>query len=594
MSNPSAAQEKGATGGLVEIGQGARSPTSTAAHDLAKREAGVLAHEQAVLDREEGATLREEGATLREDAASLREEGASRREEGASRREDGAEHREKAAGLRERALRTQKRAAGGKTALGTRAEALLREANEQLVVAAVHAQTMVEAAEQTAAQMAFLAEHDILTGLPNRALLADRLERSIALAQRHGNKVALMYVDLDRFKHINDSLGHAVGDELLKSVAKRLQGCVRLSDTVSRQGGDEFMVLLTEIEEATDAALLAEKLIESMVQPHLIDEHQLHVTLSIGISIYPDGGTDAEAMVRNADIAMYRAKKLGRNGFKVFTPGMRVVAVTRQSVEQALHQALEQREFVLHFQPKVNLGTGAIAGAEALLRWQRSRSKLVRPEHFVRIAEDTGLILPIGKWVLREACRQTQAWRESGLDPGRISINVSAVELRGKDYLVSVQNILEDTALDPHSLVFELTESGLMQDSEQTTATLQGLKALGAQIAIDDFGTGYSNLSYLGNFPFDELKIDGSFVQAIDGNAGEAIVRAVIAMGTNLKRRVVAEGIETRSQLAYLRDLHCEEGQGYFLGRPMVAEKFAARLAADRGRIPRSTRRLGG
>ncbi len=393
-------------------------------------------------------------------------------------------------------------------------------------------------------------------------------------------KVALMYLDLDHFKHINDSLGHEVGDQLLQSVAKRLQACVRLSDTVSRQGGDEFVVLLAEVEDVQDAVLTAEKLIEAMAKPHLIDGHQLHVTLSIGISLYPDDGKDVEAVIRNADTAMYQAKKNGRNNYQVFTPDMNVRAVARQSIEQALHHALEQHEFVLHYQPKVNLDTGAITGAEALLRWQRSDHQLVCPAQFVSIAEDCGLILPIGKWVLREACRQTQAWLQAGLDLGQIAVNVSAVEFHGKDFLDGVRTILNDTGLDPHHLEFELTESGLMQDTEQTTEILHALKDLGVQIAIDDFGTGYSSLSYLWRFPIDELKIDQSFVQAIDGDTGDAaaIVSAVIAMGASLKQRVVAEGIETRQQLAFLQSHHCAEGQGYYFGRPVPAEKFAALL----------------
>jgi EAL domain-containing protein (putative c-di-GMP-specific phosphodiesterase class I) len=281
---------------------------------------------------------------------------------------------------------------------------------------------------------------------------------------------------------------------------------------------------------------------------------------------------------------MYHAKKKGRNKYQVFTPDMNAHAVARQSVEQALHRALEQHEFVLHYQPKVNLDTGAIIGAEALLRWQRFAPRLVHPAQFVSIAEECGLIQQIGRWVLHEACRQTQAWLQAGLDPGLVAVNVSTVEFHGKDFLAGVRTILGDTGLDPHHLEFELTESGLMQDTEQTTEILRALKNLGVKIAIDDFGTGYSSLSYLWRFPIDELKIDQSFVQAINGDAGdaEAIVGAVIAMGASLKQRVVAEGIETRKQLAFLQSHHCAEGQGYYFGRPVPAEEFAALLATDR------------
>jgi len=542
MNRKGRTPRKDATGRPLEANESPPSPAAAAGDTLAERETLVLAGEQAILDREEVAALLEEAADLRE------LEGA----------------------------------ANAKAAPGATTDAQLREANERLVIATVNAQTMTEAAEQATAQMSYAAEHDFLTGLPNRALLNDRLEQSIALAKRHGKKVALMYMDLDNFKHINDSLGHTVGDQLLQSVANRLQRCVRLSDTVSRQGGDEFVVLLPEAKAVQDAVLTAEKLIGAMAQPHVVGGHRLHVTLSIGISLFPDDGEDIESVVRSADTAMYQAKRNGRNNYQVFTPDMNDRAVARQSVEPALRQALEQREFVLHFQPKMNLETGAITGAEALLRWQRSAQRLVCPTQFVSIAEECGLLLPIGKWVLREACRQAQAWLQAGLDLGRIAVNVSAKEFHSKNFLAGVRAIVNDTGLDPRHLELELTEKGLMQDSEQSTAILRALKDLGVQIAVDDFGTGYSSLSFLLRFPIDTLKIDQSFVQDIDGEAGKTIVRAVIAMGTSMKHRVVAEGIETQQQLAFLRFHRCSEGQGYFLGRPVAAEEFAALLATDR------------
>jgi EAL domain-containing protein (putative c-di-GMP-specific phosphodiesterase class I) len=343
------------------------------------------------------------------------------------------------------------------------------------------------------------------------------------------------------------------------------------------------MVLLPEVDEVQGAILTAEKLIEAMAEPHLIGGHRLHVTLSIGISLYPKDGKDVEAVVRNADAAMYHAKKSGRNNYQVFTPDMNIRAVSRQAIERGLHQALDQGRFVLHYQPKVNLGTGVITGAEALLRWQRSDRRLVRPAQFMSIAEDCGLILQIGKWVLREACRQTQAWLQAGLELGQIAVNVSAKEFLGKDFLADVRTILDDTDLEPHHLEIELTESGLMHDTQQTTAALYALKDLGVQIAIDDFGTGYSCLSNLWNFPIDTLKIDQSFVQGIDGDAGEAIVSAIIAMGMSLKQRVVAEGIETRRQLGFLQSHRCAEGQGYFFRRPVAAGEFAALLLGTDG-----------
>jgi diguanylate cyclase (GGDEF)-like protein len=515
----------------------ARSPALTAAKRLAEREAAVLAGEQAVHLREE------------------------------------------AVALREKAPRAQEEAARSKAELIAHNQAQLREANEHLVVATVRAQTMAEVAEQATLRMSYMAKHDFLTGLPNRSLLTDRLTQSMALAQRHGKKVALLYLDLDHFKHINDSLGHAVGDQLLQSAAKRLQTCVRLSDTVCRQGGDEFVVLLAEVQGVQDAPLAAKKLIKAMTEPYYIGSHRLHVTLSIGISLYPDHGQDVETVVKNADIAMYHAKRSGRNTYQLFAPEMNVRAVVRHSVHQALHHALEQRQFLLHYQPKVNLETGAMTGAEALVRLRQADHRLVGPTEFMSIAENSGLILPIGQWVLREACRQTAAWLQAGLDIGLIAVNVSMVEFRDKDFLAGVRAILNDTGLDPRHLELELTESGLMQDTETTATVLRALKDLGVRLAIDDFGTGYSSLSYLRRFPIDTLKIDQSFVQDIDSDTEEAVlVNAIIAIGKSLKLGVVAEGIETRPQLAFLQSQHCAEGQGYYFSRPVAAEAFATLL----------------
>ena len=531
--------------------------------------------------RQSTADQREEIADLREDTADLRQDTADLRQDTADLRQDTADLRQVTADIRQEAADQREEAAVVKAALDESANAQVREANERLIAATMHAQTMTKAAELATEQMAYMAEHDVLTGLPNRALLTDRLAQSIALARRHEKKVALMYLDLDHFKHVNDSLGHAVGDQLLQSVARRLQTCVRLSDTVSRQGGDEFVVLLTEIDEVQDAVLTAGKIIETMAPPHVVGGNQLHVTFSIGISIFPDNGLDVETMLRNADTAMYQAKKTGRNHYHLYHPDMNARAVARQAIEQALHRALEERRFVLHYQPKVNLDTGAITGSEALIRMQNSDDELVYPEHFIAVAEECGLMLPIGRWVLREACRQAQAWLQAGLDIGQIAVNVSSKEFHSKDFLESVILILGDTGLDPSRLELEMTESGLMQDTEPTTVLLNALKKLGVQIAIDDFGTGYSSLSYLLRFPIDTLKIDQSFVQDLEnetGGSGEAIVSAVIGMGTSLKQRVVAEGIETRQQLAFLQSHHCAEGQGYYFGRPVPAVEFAAFL----------------
>jgi len=558
MSKKGFTRWKGATRPPFKSNARRRSSASTTVNSHAEREAAALAGEQAVVSRTES---------------------VDRREQVVDRREEIADQREESATLREKVLRAQEETARVKVELNAHHETQLREANENLVVATVRAQMMAEAAEEAAARMAHMAQHDFLTGLPNRSLLTDRLAQAMALARRHDKKVALMYLDLDHFKHINDSLGHAVGDQLLQSAARRLQACVRLSDTVCRQGGDEFVVLLTEVQTVRDACLTAEKLLSVMAEPHLIDSHRLHVTPSIGISLYPDHGEDIETVVQNADIAMYHAKRSGRNTYRVFAPEMNVRAVARHSVHQALHHGLEQRQFLLHYQPKVNLETGALTGVEALVRLRQADHQLVGPTEFMSIAENSGLILPIGRWVLREACRQTAAWLQTGFDPGPIAVNVSAVEFRDKDFLAEVRAILNDTGLDPRRLELELTESGLMQDTGTTIANLRALKDLGVRLAVDDFGTGYSSLSYLERFPLDTLKIDRSFVRDIDGDTEEAaLISTIITLGRSLKLGVVAEGIETQPQLAFLQARHCGEGQGFFFSHPVAAETFATLL----------------
>ncbi|MBT1073472.1 putative bifunctional diguanylate cyclase/phosphodiesterase [Pelotalea chapellei] len=579
--------QKGVARNLPAANKHAGSPDVDAsqrkqAADLRQGTAGL--RQEAASLRQDTAVQRNATADQREKIADLRQNTADKREEIADLREGTADLRQDTADLRQDAADQREERARVKAINSEHANARIREANERLILATIRAQTMTAAAELATAQMSYMAEHDFLTGLPNRSLLTDRLSQSIALAQRHQKKVALMFLDLDHFKHINDSLGHAVGDQLLQSVAKRLQASVRLSDTVSRQGGDEFVVLLSEIDGVQDAVLSADKLLDAMVEPHYILGHQLRVNVSIGISIYPDDGMDVETVMRNADTAMYQAKNSGRNTFQVFLPEMNIRAVERQSIEQALHRALEQHKFLLHYQPKVNLDTGAITGAEALIRMQETDDQLVYPMNFITIAEESGLILPIGRWALREACRQAKAWLEAGLDIGQIAVNVSSREFHSKDFLEGLIAILNETGLDPGHLELEMTESGLMQDTEPTTVLLHALKKLGVHIAIDDFGTGYSSLSYLMRFPIDTLKIDRSFVRDLDdddtGFSGEAIVSAVIAMGSSLKQRVVAEGIETQHQLAFLQSHHCVEGQGFYFSRPVPADEFAALLAA--------------
>ena len=437
----------------------------------------------------------------------------------------------------------------------------------------------VSAAKAMTVQMSELAQNDFLTGLPNRAHLNDRIAQAITAAHRHHRKFAVLFLDLDHFKHINDSLGHPIGDTLLQSVAKRLVRCVRDSDTVSRQGGDEFVVLLSEVAQAVDAGLCAQKLLTMLKAPNFIGHHGLEVSASIGISVYPDDGVDAETLIKTADTAMYQAKEHGRNNYKFFEREMNVRAVERQSIEEDLRGALERQEFVLQYQPKINLKTGEITGAEALIRWLHPQRGLIPPLMFVPVAEDSGLILPIGMWVRREACLQARAWQDAGLPSLPVAVNISVVEFRDQNFIESVRAILKETRLEPHCLEFELTESVLMQHAEATTSVLQQLKAMGVQLAVDDFGTGYSSLSYLRRFPIDALKIDRSFVREITSNPDDAtIVSAVISMGRSLKQRVIAEGVETREQLSFLQSQQCGEGQGYYFSRPVFPQEFAKLL----------------
>jgi diguanylate cyclase (GGDEF)-like protein/PAS domain S-box-containing protein len=437
----------------------------------------------------------------------------------------------------------------------------------------------VSAARAMSDKMAHSAEHDVVTNLPNRLLLNDRITQSIALAHRQGRPIAVIFLDLDHFKYINDSLGHAIGDALLQSISKRLLTGVRASDTVSRQGGDEFVILLSEIAFPEDAARSARKLLLSLTAPHSIGGQDLRIDASIGISVYPEDGEDAETLIKNADMAMYHAKERGRNNFQFFKPEMNLKAVERQSLEGSLRCALERDEFLLHYQPKVNLITGEITGVEALIRWQRTDRRLVPPSEFVPIAEDCGLIVQIGRWVLRETCRQAREWQEAGLPFKRVSVNVSAAEFRDKDFVEGVRTILLETGLEAQYLDLELTERVLMEDVESTGEVLRELKTMGVHLAVDDFGTGYSSLSYLQQFPIDVLKIDQSFVHRITSDSRDsAIVSSIIDMGRNLKQRVIAEGVETREQLAFLQAQHCAEGQGYLFSKPLAAAQFAQLL----------------
>ncbi|MCB5190957.1 EAL domain-containing protein [Methylobacillus arboreus] len=433
-----------------------------------------------------------------------------------------------------------------------------------------------------AKKMEHLAQHDFLTNLPNRLLLNDRISQAIAYVKRHRKHLGVLFLDLDNFKHINDSLGHEAGDQLLKSIAHSLCSCVRNSDTVSRQGGDEFVILVMYDNHASDLALTSDKILQAISAPHIVAKQQLYVTTSIGISVYPEDGIDADSLIRNADTAMYHAKEKGRNNYQFFKNEMNVRAVERQVINASLRQALELEEFLVHYQPKVNLKNGKITGSEALIRWMHPERGLLMPDRFINIAEDSGLIVPIGRWILHEACRQLKKWQAADLHPGSVAVNISAVEFRHRDFVESVRNILAETGLDPKCLQLEITETVLMRDAAASNDILKVIKDMGVQLAVDDFGTGYSSLSYLTQFPIDVLKIDQSFVKEIKDHEHEGIiVSAVIAMGNSLKLKVIAEGIEEEEQLAFLRNKNCEEGQGYIFSRPVCAEQFASLLASD-------------
>ena len=433
----------------------------------------------------------------------------------------------------------------------------------------------VSATRALSVRMSHMAQHDSLTDLPNRAVLKDRLTQSMAMAHRHGQQLAVLFLDLDSFKRVNDSLGHDVGDRLLRCVAQRLLACVRSSDTVSRVGGDEFVVLLSEVADAQDAAICAQKILVALSAPYHIDEHDLQLSASIGVGAYPNDGTDAETLMKHADFAMYHAKGIGGNSFQFFEAAMTARAREHQSLENDLREALERGQFALHYQPIMDLETGAISGVEALIRWHHPRRGLVFPAGFVPIAEETGLIVAIGRWGMREACRQARIWQDTDLPPMRISTNVSAVELRDKDFVARVRAILAETGLAPCHLELELTETFLMQDSNSVAAVLRALKGVGVQIALDDFGTGYSSLSHLRRFPVDSLKIDRAFVRNLASNAEDAIiVGLIIDMGKRFHIRVVAEGVETPEQLVSLRRLGCPFGQGDYFDRARDAGQF--------------------
>jgi diguanylate cyclase (GGDEF)-like protein/PAS domain S-box-containing protein len=429
-----------------------------------------------------------------------------------------------------------------------------------------------------------LAHHDALTNLPNRMLLMERLSHALAHAHRHGQRVAVMFLDLDRFKNINDTLGHTAGDQLLKSVAERLSECVREDDTVARLGGDEFVMILEEVSNIQDVAGVAQKLINALERPVMLERQEVFATTSIGISIYPDDGDSAEILIKHADTAMYRAKEQGRNNCQFYTADMNERALERLTMENSLRHALERNEFMLYYQPQVDLRTRGITGMEALLRWQHPDFGLVSPARFIPIAEETGLIVPIGEWVLRAACFQNKAWQDAGMPRLHVAVNLSARQFKQPNLVNVVSQVLADSGLEPRYLELEITESIAMEHAEETIARLNELKAMGVTISMDDFGTGHSSLSYLKRFPIDTLKIDRSFVQdVLLDSQDSAIAAAITTMARSLKMKVVTEGVETQEQIGFLREHDRDEVQGYYFSHPLPADAFADLL---RSKLP--------
>jgi len=428
-------------------------------------------------------------------------------------------------------------------------------------------------------QVRYLAYYDALTGLANRSLLQDRLAKALAGARRRGEKVALLFLDIDRFKTINDSLGHSVGDLLLKEVAERLKNWAREQDTVARLGGDEFVVVLTGIKDVAGAAVAADRLMKTMSTEFMVQGHSLSATCSLGISVFPDHGRDGEALIKNADAAMYCAKENGRNNFQFFSQEMNSRAVERLTLESSLRLAIESKELFLVYQPQWDVATGKITGAEALLRWQHPRLGLVPPDKFIPIAENSGLIMPIGEWVLKTACAQARRWQDEGLPPLPVAVNVSAVQFRQESFPALIRRVLHETGLPAQYLELELTEGLLLSSADVTLSVLQELNEMGVNLSIDDFGTGYSSLSYLKHLPVYKLKIDRSFVRDITVDPDDAaITGTIISMAKSLNLKVIAEGVENAEQMLFLREHDCDEVQGYYFSRPLAVDDFSAKV----------------
>jgi diguanylate cyclase (GGDEF)-like protein/PAS domain S-box-containing protein len=460
----------------------------------------------------------------------------------------------------------------------------VRQRDEDVVKIATQISSQIGqfiARKEAESHLTFFANHDTLTRLPNRVMFNERLTQAIARAQRLASMAAVLFIDLDRFKIINDTLGHDAGDELLKQLAARLRECLREGDTIGRQGGDEFVVLVEGVSDPAQVAGVGQKILDTVARPYLIRGHEFHVTASIGISIYPEDGHDQQTLLKNADIAMYRAKEQGKNNHKFYSAQINSHSYERLALETSLRRAVERDEFLLHYQPKVDMRSGRITGVEALIRWQHPELGMVPPGEFIPIAEETGLIGPIGEWVLRTACTEARGWVASGLSPITIAVNLSARQFSSDELAIAILRVLRDTGLDPRLLELELTESTVMHNAERATEILQQLKRLGVRVAIDDFGTGYSSLSYLKRFPISSVKIDRSFVLDLpDDKDDAAITQAVIAMAHSLRLRVVAEGVETPEQFRFLEEHHCDEMQGNYFSKPVDALSIARLLAA--------------
>ncbi|MFL6582203.1 MAG: putative bifunctional diguanylate cyclase/phosphodiesterase [Burkholderiales bacterium] len=429
------------------------------------------------------------------------------------------------------------------------------------------------------ARVRFLAHHDLLTGLPNRTLFQDRLQQALAAAKRMQSRVALLFIDLDRFKHVNDSYGHRAGDILLQTVASRLRKCVRETDTVCRHAGDEYLMVLSALREPSEAALVAEKVLKIFDEIFVLENHQVQISASVGISVYPDDGQTMEDLIRNADAAMYHSKKSGRNRFEFFTAELNAPVAERLVLANQLRGAIENNELTLHYQPQFDTATSQLIGAEALVRWNHAEHGLLFPDSFIALAEESDIIHLIGEWVLNEACRQIADWQARNFKTVPVAINFSAFQFRRSNLVENVAAALSRHGVKPHQLEIELTENAIMQDPKETAKTLDQLNEMGVSLAIDDFGTGYSSLNYLKRFPIDKLKIDRSFVEDLPHDLNDAaIVQAIINLAKSLRMIVIAEGVETKAQLDFLRSLSCEVYQGYLGGRPIEAERFAALL----------------